>query len=370
MDENKDNVPETNVTSTEVVPSDFCILVTQEDKFGTDISRMSNFFDGYIQQLSIEIKNNGALDVIADVPISDIGILGEVVQHAKAISAGEFSLLPDFDHLPSEVREKLQKGLFTVGESRQVDGNLRAVILDEEGVRVKDITLKKVRNDPGTLATTRSIGMQLQMRQLAAKLDEIQEMEQYQIDRDRDRDIITPFLTARDFILQAQNQSSQEERKRLLQEASKQLTLATNAVYTDLRTSSQHLAKLTGRPIFRNAKLINAYMGYLAEDIQVVTKFTGVHMHVLDYLGDHTSAQLIASGYQQALDDFFTQKLGKKGLSASMLLQMNFPYTAENRDSWYYLQKEMIPVLESKNLLQADKPIYMVSVEEENNGAE
>lgn len=347
-----------------IVPRELRILVTAEDQYGTDIAKMSNFFEGYIQQMTTEVMSSAVVDVIDNIPIADIGILGEVVQHARAIAAGEYSLLPDFDHLPIDVREKLEKGLYSIGESRQVDGNLRAVILDEEGTRVKDITLKQVRNDPGTLATTRSITTQLQMKQLAAKLDEIQELQSYQIDRDRDRDMITPFLNARDYVLRAQNQVTLEERNRLLQKASDQLMTATNAVYTDITTSAEHLEKLTSRIIFRSTKQIRNYMGFLARDMQLATKFVGVHMHVLEYLGDNQSAQLISTRYQRVLQDFFTQGIGKRNLSASGMLQMNFPYTDSNRDSWYYLQQEMVPVLESKKLMELNGPVYLVSVEE------
>lgn len=49
----------------------------------------------------------------------------------------------------------------------------------------------------------RSIGNQIQMRQIYEKLSEIQELQTYQIQRDRDRDIIVPFLDARDLVLEA-----------------------------------------------------------------------------------------------------------------------------------------------------------------------
>ena len=38
-----------------------------------------------------------------------------------------------------------------MGESKQVDGNLRVVKLNQEGVRIKDITLKKVISNPGNV---------------------------------------------------------------------------------------------------------------------------------------------------------------------------------------------------------------------------
>ena len=176
--------------------------------------------------------------------------------------------------------------------------------------------------------------------------------------------MVTPFLNARDFIFQAQNKTDLEEQKLLLQKAFDQLTTATNAVYTDLKTSADHLAKLTIRSFFRNTKQIQNYMNFLALDMQLETKFVGVYMQVLDYLGDNQSVQLISARYQYVLKDFFTKGIGKKNISADEILQMNYPYTESNRDSWYYLQKEMVPALESGKLTEVDRPVYLVSVEE------
>ena len=114
-----------------------------------------------------------------------------------------------------------------------------------------------------------------------------------------------------------------EEQKLLLQKAFDQFTTATNAVYTDLKTSADHLAKLTIRSFFRNTKQIQNYMNFLALDMQLATKFVGVYMQVLDYLGDNQSVQLISARYQYVLKDFFTKGIGKKNISADEILQMS-----------------------------------------------
>ena len=274
-----------------------------------------------------------------------------------------YTLLPDFDHLPKDIKEKLDEGIYTVGESKQVDGNLRAVILDEEGARVKDITLKQVHTDPDSLATTRRITTQLQMRQISAKLDDIQELQSYQVDRDRDRDIVTPLLNARDYVLRAQEQIDEQEQKQLLRKASDQLTSAINAAYTDICTSAEHLEKMTRRPIFRQNKEIMNYMGFITRDLQMATKFVGVHMHVLDYIRDSDGARLVADRYQHVLQDFFTRRIGKQQQTISELLHMNFPYTSENQNSWYYLSQEIKPRLNAGAFLQ-DNKVLLVSMED------
>lgn len=346
------------------------ILVTEEDKTGENILAMSDFFGGYVQQLTDVIRTNVVTNYVPNIPVSDIGIIGEVVQRAEVISQGATQLLPDFDSLPKDIRQKLKAGIYKVGESKQVDGNLRAVIVDETGTRVKDVTLKEVNINPGTVEASRSITNQLQMRQIYAKLDAIQEMQSFQIARDRDRDIKVPFLDARYYILKAQGENcTDKEREEYLKKAADKLLSAVNSVYTDLTTSTEHILELTRFPIFQKKEQIRGYIGFLSEDLQVVTKFVGLRMQVLDYLGDTDGAQIEMSCYQRAMTDFFTKALPNRGYSAADLIHLNYPYNAENRDCWYQLSENIKPALEIKQDKEKEH-IYLVSVEENEDGGE
>ena len=64
------------------------------------------------------------------------------------------------------------------------------------------MTLKRVLNTPDTLEMSRSITSQVQMRQIAAKLDEIAETQSYLIEMERNNNIIKPFLNARVLFLE------------------------------------------------------------------------------------------------------------------------------------------------------------------------
>lgn len=346
------------------------ILVTDEDKTGEDILAMSDFFGGYVQQLTDVIRTNAVTTYVLSIPVADIGIIGEVVQKTEVISQGATQLLPDFDSLPKDIRQKLKDGIYKVGESKQVDGNLRAVIVDETGTRVKDVTLKEVNISPGTLEASRSITNQLQMRQIYAKLDAIQEMQSFQIARDRDRDIKVPFLDARCYILKAQGKNcTDEDRDENLKKAADKLLTAVNSVYTDLTTSTEHMLKLTRFPIFQRKDQIRGYIGFLSEDLQVVTKFVGLRMQVLDYLGDTDGEKNEMSRYQRVMTDFFTKALPNRGYSAADLIHLNYPYNAENRDCWYQLSEDLKLALESKQDKEKEH-IYLVSVEEDEDGGE
>ena len=355
--------------NTSIIPcTEVHILVTDEDKLGEDILAMSDFFKGYIQQLTDVIKTNAVTSYVPNIPIADLGIISEVVQRAEVVSQGATQLLPDFDELPKDIRQKLKDDVYKIGSSKQVDGNLRAVVVDETGTRVKDITLKEVNINPGMLEASRSITNQLQMRQIYAKLDAIQEMQSFQIARDRDRDIKVPFLDARYYILKAQGQNcTDEERRESLKKASEKLLSAVNSVYTDMTTSTEHLLKLTRFPIFQKRDQIKGYIGFLSEDIQVVTKFVGLRMQVLDYLGDSDGAQFEMARYQRTMSDFFTKKLDNREYSAATLIHLNYPYRKENRDCWYQLSEALKPAFMSLQS-QESEHIYLVSIEEDEDG--
>ena len=156
------------------------IFKTKADLTGRDITQMSNFFDGYIEQMSLALREESAIEVLSEIPISDLSIVNEVVQTARVLLKDNVTLVPDFDNLPLDIKKKLKLGLYTISESKQVEGNMRAVILDENGTRVKDITLKKVVGSPENLETARNIGNQLQVKQIYAKLAAIEEFQTYQ----------------------------------------------------------------------------------------------------------------------------------------------------------------------------------------------
>lgn len=88
--------------------------MTEDDKTGEDILAMSDFFDGYVQQLTDAIRTNAVTTYVPSIPIADIGIIGEVVQRAEVISQGTTQLFPDFDSLPKDIHQKIKDGIYNI----------------------------------------------------------------------------------------------------------------------------------------------------------------------------------------------------------------------------------------------------------------
>ena len=350
-----------------LIPSELHILVTEADTNGYDISKMSDFLGLYAQQLTQTLANSPFVEIVSNIPIADICIINDVIQQAVVMTKENVTLIPDFNNLPSEIKDKLKKGLYSIGNSKQIDGNLRAVILDEKGTRIKDITLKKVISNPGTLETTRSIANQMQMKQIQDTLKGIQEIQSYQLDRDRDRDIFTPFFNARDYILRAQNASSIEEINQLLEKASDQMTIALNGVYTEMQTAALHLEKNTKWLFFHKQSTINTLLSNLSDDLQLATKFTGVQMQVFEALGRRKDSILVLDRYQAVMHNFITQEIGKRGMSAIELMHDNYHYNKENNDFWLKFSNELMPTLGNTRLAIESKNVYIISMEDFSN---
>lgn len=360
----------TEIIETEKRP--LVIFKTDADKYGRDITVMSDFFDGYVQQMALSIREQSNLEVLQDIPVANFGIINDVIHQASVILKGNVTLLPDFDNLPADIKSKLEKGIYTVGESKQVDGNLRAVILDEEGVRIKDITLKKVIDNPGNVETVRSIGNQMQMRQIYAKLADIQEFQTYQLEKDRDRDIIVPFLDARSLVLEAEHKETEEEKIAALKAADDKIRTALNAVYADIETTTRSFARRTNIPFLQFGNQLNTYMSFLTSDFQIATKYVGVRMQLLEYMGESNVAKEVLQSYQHVVYDFLTKPVTRKGITAANLMHDYFPYTKDNLNCWYSFSKEMKPALEkSMSALSIGmdenqkQEIYVVTVEDD-----
>ena len=130
-----------------------------------------------------------------------------------------------------------------------------------------------------------------------------------------------------------------------------------------LRTSSEHLAKLTRFPILRNSSQIKNYMGYVAQDLQLTTKYVGVQMHVLDYLGDYETANEVLSSYQMMLSDFADRPINKKNQSTAIIMQNNSTYSEQTQDYWLNFRSNIKETIKTGSLLQ-DREMIVVSIED------
>ena len=349
------------------------IFVTHEDRVGDDITKMSDFFEVYISSMMTELKSQPGIEMDNSLKIvSDTNILQNISSGVTNVfQKGNVTLIPDLDKLSWDIKEKLKTGKYRIGESRQVDGNLRAVIVNEKNLRVKDITLKRILNNNINSQMITNIINQIQIQQIFTKLTSIEEFQTYQIETDRNSRMIRPFLDARDYAIKAENTNNKEKKIELLEKAEEKVTSALNEVYLDLNTTKDEFIKsVKDNPALNLGNNTDKFMKLLLSDIQLITKYTGVKMQLLEYLDHNDISSQVLEKYLNTIHSLIsepTENMG--GQSVMMVLHDYFPYNENNLDSFYHFTKDMRPIIK-ENILQLEsnnkntEEIYIISAED------
>lgn len=186
----------------------------------------------------------------------------------------------DFDSLAPETKAKLQDGTYKIGESRKVEGNLRAVIVDttDHKNRVEDLTLRKVTNNNENQVPSDLIA-QAQLKQIYNLLLDIKESQDYQIRWDRNNSILAPFYSARIKVIEANNSKDFREKVKSLKEANTLFEESVSAIKSDIISNRDEIIKKTSQPIYRQASL-QTHADFLLQDIEIMTKIVGMQIYI------------------------------------------------------------------------------------------
>lgn len=346
------------------------ILVTDEDKTGSDVMNMSDFFSVALQEMSKELISAAPLASIEELPISDLSIINEAIQAIGMFRSSDYDLILDFSSLPKDILDKYKAGKLVLGESRQVEGNLRAVLIDpaNNNQRVKDLTLKKAEHVQNSADISRDILNQLQLRQISEKLDYMISDQEYLIDFTRNQAILRPFLDARDNILKAQSRLESYEQKVYLSKAADKLQSAINSVYVDLNTIEGHLAEEANKKWYKfpNRKKLNTQISRIALDTKLLTKYVGMQMQVYHYLGDNDSSKRTLDTYRSNINRFFENGIVSPNKSLALFIHENVEYSEGNMDCWYYMEERMKPLLDPKyDEIQSESVFVLTGGEED-----
>ena len=352
------------------------ILFEGEDAETHDLSKIGDFISGFIKNELIEYENINNSNFFQNVNLSDIALSGQISDGLNTLIFNGKRYILDFKHLPEEVKKKLNSGEYRLGESRQVDGNLRAVIVDKNGIgvpRVKDITVTEVSDNSAVFDSIRAIGIQLQFKQINNKLGAIEEFVSYQVDLSRNDQLINPFFNARDYIVKAQNTNDLNERKKYLEKALEYLQNGKTAIRSDINTAGDHLAKLTNSGPLKQwwdgvrGNTTN-YIKYLLFDLSMATKYYALEYIVNSYIGKNEDAELSLTGYQKTLEDFFDRPYNNEGHTIMEMIMYNQSGKSGN-EKLFDFEKEMRQKVKYKsiNINKNEKVILISQMEEKPN---
>lgn len=265
--------------------SAFNLFKSEEDKKTTDIFAISSPFEYALPQL---IDNNTSLNLANIIDINGEPLFNFVDRHLnpkpKVYDKKNDNFYElDFASLSEKTKKKLENGTFKVGNSKKIDGNYRAVIVDttKNNVRVEDVTLKKVEKKSNNTGDSSRVDLatQVQLKQIYDLLLDMKASQEFQINWDRNNSILPPFFSARTKVLQALNTVSLDEKIHLLNEANTYMEDSVSAIKADLISNKEEIIKRTKQVDYLYDSL-KRHADFILNDTEIMTKIVGMQLYI------------------------------------------------------------------------------------------
>lgn len=282
------DVANTNKDEYELIENNllaFNLFKSEEDKKTTDIFAISSPFEYALPQL---IDNNTSLNLANIIDINGEPLFNFVDRHLnprpKVYDKKNDNFYElDFASLSEKTKKKLENGTFKVGNSKKIDGNFRAVIVDttKNNVRVEDVTLKKVEKKSNNTDDSSRVDLstQVQLKQIYDLLLDMKASQEFQINWDRNNSILPPFFSARTKILQALNTVSLDEKIYLLNEANTYMEDSVSAIKADLISNKEEIIKRTKQVDYLYDSL-KRHADFILNDTEIMTKIVGMQLYI------------------------------------------------------------------------------------------
>ena len=345
------------------------IFATEEDKNSTDLLEMSNFFELFIDDIGDNLHNFYQWDTVIDFG----ALLGRL---AAAIKAG-FDIndmgvmVADYSHFSKEIIDGLKKGIYHIGESKEVAGNMRPAILDKDEHIVKWFTMKKAVNPKEMLSDVGSLSMQNSLRQISSELKGISQDLKYEIEFNRRQALSLPFINARTKFLNAIN--NPQNKVKYLEEADTYLLEGLNALYADIEAEAKRLGDSDLKPnqskikefFIGSLKYADDILGRINEDMLMIPKYVAVEVYLLKHLERYEDAKAVLGQYKYHLDKMANTPLLGSEYTAAEVIHELYPYHKDNRDFWLEMPQETISALDSLQLLiePKDNEVFLIEAE-------
>lgn len=282
------DVANTNKDEYELIENNllaFNLFKSEEDKKTTDIFAISSPFEYALPQL---IDNNTSLNLANIIDINGEPLFNFVDRHLnpkpKVYDKKNDNFYElDFASLSEKTKKKLENGTFKVGNSKKIDGNYRAVIVDttKNNVRVEDVTLKKVEKKSNNTDDSSKVDLstQVQLKQIYDLLLDMKASQEFQINWDRNNSILPPFFSARTKVLQALNSVSLDEKIHFLNEANTYMEDSVSAIKADLISNKEEIIKRTKQVDYLYDSL-KRHADFILNDTEIMTKIVGMQLYI------------------------------------------------------------------------------------------
>ncbi|WP_016896593.1 hypothetical protein [Aerococcus viridans] len=368
MDEQKETFEISKTIKNNI--ENFGLFNSHVDKYTQDMFEISSPYEFLLSQY-MEKGGTRELNNIFSLDGNSLLNLAGTSTNLKELlfsSKNGFVYQPDFDSLSNDTKEKIKSGIFKIGDSKKIEGNMRAVIVDStnSNQRVEDLTLKEVVADKNIARALTDLAVQAQLKQIYEIVVDIQETQEYQLHWDRNNSILAPFFAARTKILEFKKSDDLHRKIQLLEAASDSMEQAVSAIKADLISNKDHIKKILKKPMYRYSTF-ERHANFILSDINLLLKLVGMQTYIDLTLDNKKMAterlesvkyifELYSSRTVDETGNIISNTLERlpfinsiipdvKKVELPSLLEIihdNYRYTSENKDTWLNINDEMI----------------------------
>ena len=367
----------------------FSLFISNTDKRTNNIFEISNPFETILPQL-LDDKSTPTINQIITVQGNTLASAMNVKNQLNSAIFDDSTrklYKPDFDNLSPDVKNKLKSGVYKLGDSKKVEGNLRAVIVDTQNnnTRVEDLTLKEVderKDNPSELAT------QLQLKRIYELLLDIQSTQEFQVIWDRNNSILSPFFESRMKIIEAQSETNNEKKVKLLEKASNLMEKSISHIKSDMISNKNEVLKKINQPHYFYTSF-ERHANFILEDMQLYTKIVGMQMYIDFTLDKQDLAKERFLAYKSSINELSEYNVSiNRGFVVNLLkhipkikdleyiqkqefasvleiIHENYRISGANTNFWLDIDEEVKKLNSEKTLLENSN--HTIFVEGENN---
>ncbi|HEM5036418.1 TPA: hypothetical protein U1250_000286 [Streptococcus suis] len=367
----------------------FSLFISNTDKRTNNIFEISNPFETILPQL-LDDQLTPTINQIITVQGNTLASAMNVKNQLNSVIFDDSTrklYKPDFDNLSPDVKNKLKSGIYKLGDSKKVEGNLRAVIVDTQNnnTRVEDLTLKEVderKDNSSELAT------QLQLKQMYELLLDIQSTQEFQVIWDRNNSILSPFFESRMKVIEAQSETNNGKKVKLLEKASNLMEKSISHIKSDMISNKNEVLKKINQPHYFYTSF-ERHANFILEDMQLYTKIVGMQMYIDFTLDKQDLAKERFLAYKSSINELSEYNVPlNRGLMVNILkhipkikdleyiqkqefasvleiIHENYRTSGANTDFWLDIDEEVKKINNEKTLLENSN--HTIFVEGENN---
>lgn len=339
------------------------IFPTENDQNGMDLLSMSNFLEVYIGKIEKDLESNYSWRRRKTVKNLINGVTSAITCGYDISNSSV--LIADYSHFSKDIVDGLKSGIYHIGQSKEISGNLRPAILDDKEQLVKFFTLKKAIDPSKIMTDVTTLATQSMLRDIGNQIEELAIDVKELIDFNRRINLSDKFIYARDKIMSASSIDSSEEIEEYLKEADTYLMEGLISLKSDLNSQ---VANLCNKKL-KSTKNVDSILTYINEDMLLIPRYVGLRIYILNYLGKRKDANRILKEYQYMLESLNEKQFKGNKYSAIEIIHSYYSYSDKNMDFWLKKPIEMIETikLNKKLLNQEALEVYYIDIEENNN---